>query len=74
MSQLVNSFVMLYIAFVLGPQHWPMGQFLAVGTVNYAYKLALAVLMIRLIYAARRGIQRYLGAEAAERLRRGAAQ
>ncbi len=62
-SQLVDSFVVLYIAFVLGPQHWSMGQFLAVGTVNYAYKLTLAVLMIPLIYAARRAIQGYLGAD-----------
>ena len=34
-SQLVDSFVVLYIAFVIGPQNWPVGQFLAVGTVNY---------------------------------------
>jgi len=73
-SQLVDSFVVLYIAFVLGPQRWPIGQFLAVGTVNYSYKLTLAFLMIPVIYAARRGIQRYLGAETAERLRREAAQ
>ena len=39
-SQLVDSFVVLYIAFVLGPQQWPMSLFLAVGTVNYAYKMA----------------------------------
>ena len=37
-SQLIDSFVVLYIAFVLGPQHWPLTQFLAVGTVNYVYK------------------------------------
>jgi uncharacterized integral membrane protein (TIGR00697 family) len=73
-SQLVDSLVVLYIAFVLGPQHWPIGQFLAVGTVNYGYKLTLAILMIPVIYAARRAIQRYLGAEAAARLRHEAAQ
>lgn len=73
-SQLVDSFVVLYIAFVLGPQHWPMEQFLAVGTVNYGYKLTLAILMIPVIYAGRRGIQRYLGVESAARLRREAAQ
>ena len=28
-SQLIDSFVVLYIAFVIGPQHWPMGLFLA---------------------------------------------
>jgi uncharacterized integral membrane protein (TIGR00697 family) len=73
-SQLVDSFIVLYIAFVLGPQHWPMGQFLAVGTVNYAYKLTLAIVMIPVIYAARRGIQRYLGEQTAEQLRLEAAQ
>ena len=35
-SQLFDSFIVLYIAFVIGPQHWPVSQFLAVGTVNYA--------------------------------------
>jgi queuosine precursor transporter len=61
-SQLIDSFVVLYIAFVLGPQHWPINQFLAVGTVNYLYKAAIAVLMIPVIYAVRAGIRKYLGA------------
>jgi len=38
-SQLVDSFVVLYIAFVLGPQQWPTSLFLAVGTLNYIYKM-----------------------------------
>ena len=67
-SQLVDSFVVLYIAFVLGPQQWPVPLFLAVGTVNYAYKLAAAVALIPLIYLMRRGIERYLGPEEARRL------
>lgn len=72
-SQLVDSFVVLYIAFVLGPQHWPVGLFLAVGTVNYCYKMLMAVALIPLLYAGRRLIQAYVGAEAAERLRAHAA-
>ena len=72
-SQLVDSFVVLYIAFVLGPQQWPVPLFLAVGTVNYAYKLAAAVALIPLIYLMRRAIERYLGAEQAARLKREAA-
>lgn len=72
-SQLVDSLVVLYIAFVLGPQQWPTGRFLAVGTVNYSYKLTLAVLMIPVIYAARHGIERYLGTDVAQRLRAEAA-
>jgi len=72
-SQLVDSFVVLYIAFVLGPQQWPMDLFLAVGTVNYAYKMLMAVMLIPLIYLGRRLIERYLGKEDATRLKAEAA-
>ena len=50
-SQLVDSFVVLYIAFVIGPQHWSIPLFLAVSTVNYAYKMLAAIVLIPLIYA-----------------------
>ena len=72
-SQLVDSFVVLYIAFVLGPQQWPIDLFLAVGTVNYVYKLLMAVLLIPLIYLGRRVIERYLGPAEADRLKAEAA-
>jgi len=67
-SQLVDSFVVLYIAFVLGPQHWSMSLFLAVGTVNYAYKLLMAFAMIPFIYIVRRAIQSYVGRDVAREL------
>ena len=73
-SQLIDSFVVLYIAFVIGPQHWPISLFFAVSTVNYAYKMLAAVAMIPLIYLLRRGITAYLGAERAEQLREQAAE
>src|SRR3546814_15534617 len=60
-SQLIDSFVVLYIAFVLGPQHWKMSLFFAVGTLNYIYKMLAAVALIPLLYLARAGIRRYLG-------------
>lgn len=72
-SQLVDSFVVLYIAFVLGPQQWPLDLFLAVGTVNYGYKLLMAIALIPLIYLGRRAIERYLGATEAARLKAEAA-
>jgi len=72
-SQLIDSFIVLYIAFVLGPQQWPMGQFLAVGTVNYAYKMGAAIALIPLLYLSRACIERYLGRDEAARLRREAA-
>jgi queuosine precursor transporter len=72
-SQLIDSFVVLYIAFVIGPQHWPIPQFLAVGSVNYGYKVLMALLMIPVIYLARGWIRRYLGSEHAGALARTAA-
>lgn len=72
-SQLIDSFLVLYIAFVLGPQHWPMGLFLAVSTVNYAYKMLAAVAMIPFIYAMKGAMARYLGAARADELRAQAA-
>ncbi len=71
-SQLVDSFIVLYIAFVLGPQHWPIPLFLAVGTVNYLYKMSMAIALIPLLYLGRRLIRAYLGAGEAEALRNAA--
>lgn len=68
-SQLIDSFVVLYIAFVLGPQQWPIPLFLAVGTVNYVYKMSMAIALIPLLYLGRRLIRNYLGAPAAAELR-----
>ena len=67
-SQLIDSFVVLYIAFVLGPQHWPTDLFLAVGSLNYAYKMVAAVALIPLLYLARALIHRYLGQDQARRM------
>ena len=69
-SQFIDSFVVLYIAFVLGPQQWPMGRFFAIGSVNYSYKVAMAILMIPLLYLSRFLIEKYLGKQRAESLRK----
>lgn len=68
-SQLVDSFVVIYIAFVLGPQQWPTSLFLAVSTVNYLYKMLAAIALIPLLYLMRYGIRRYLGHERERQLR-----
>jgi uncharacterized integral membrane protein (TIGR00697 family) len=73
-SQLVDSFVVLYIAFVIGPQHWPINLFLAVGTLNYLYKMGAAVALIPLLYAARALIHSYLGHGQAQRMTEAAAR
>ena len=63
-SQLVDSFVVLYIAFVIGPQQWGLDLFLAIATLNYSYKFVMAIAMTPLIYLAHALIDRYLGVEA----------
>jgi uncharacterized PurR-regulated membrane protein YhhQ (DUF165 family) len=65
--------VVIYIAFVLGPQHWSIPLFLAVSTLNYICKMLLAVLLIPLLYLMRRLITDYLSPERAEQLREEAA-
>ena len=59
-SQLVDSFVVLSIAF--GPL-WGWQRVLAVGLVNYSYKLTMAVVLTPLIYLAENRIERYFGKE-----------
>jgi uncharacterized integral membrane protein (TIGR00697 family) len=73
-SQLFDSFIVLYIAFVIGPQHWPVSQFLAVGIVNYLYKMLAATVMIPALYLVHAGVRRYLGVAQVEQLRHAAAQ
>jgi hypothetical protein len=59
---------------VIGPQHWPIPLILAVGTVNYGYKLLMAFLLIPLIYLVRRMIRAYLGAPTATALEEAASR
>jgi hypothetical protein len=66
-SQLIDSFVVLYIAFVL-PGRWGMGQFLAVSLVNYAYKFSMALLLTPLLYLVHAAIDSFLGKEQAEKM------
>lgn len=68
-SQFIDSFVVLYVAFVLGPPKWELSLFLAVGTVNYAYKFVVAVVLTPLIYLGHFLIDLYLGEELAEKLK-----
>jgi uncharacterized integral membrane protein (TIGR00697 family) len=69
-SQLIDSFVVLYIAFVLGPQKWPIPLFMAVATVNYAYKVLMAFALIPFIYLTRRAIHAYMGEETAHEMQK----
>lgn len=59
-SQLVDSFVVLFIAFKLfGNWSWP--QLISVALINYLYKFVVAVGLTPLLYVAHFFIDRYLG-------------
>jgi len=72
-SQFLDSFVVLWIAFGLNPSTgWGLGRIVSIGLVNYAYKFTMAIALTPVIYLVHGAIERYLGPERAERLRRAA--
>jgi queuosine precursor transporter len=59
-SQIIDSFVVLFIAFYwLG--NWSFTDVLAIGLVQYIYKITLAIILTPLVYLAHFIIDRYLG-------------
>lgn len=60
-SQLVDSFIVLYIAFKVGAG-WSWQMVLAICIVNYIYKFTVAILLTPLIYFIEGRIEHYLGA------------
>ena len=66
-SQLVDSFVVLYIGFVV-PGIFTMSQFWSTGTTNYLLKLMIAVALTPLIYLFHWIVEKYLGEEKAHLL------
>lgn len=70
-SQFFDSFVVLFIAFKLGPQlvgnvePWSWSQLMAVAVVQYTYKFMMAVVLTPLLYLVHNWIDRYLGHETA---------
>jgi queuosine precursor transporter len=71
-SQLIDSYVVIFIAFYLGAD-WDIRSILVLGFVAYVYKFVVALSMTPVIYGVHHLIEKYLGKETAERLRRSAA-
>lgn len=66
-SQLIDSFVVLIVAFyLLGP--WTLDQVLAVGITNYIYKFLIAIGLTPLLYIAHYLIDNFLGKEVANEM------
>jgi queuosine precursor transporter len=72
-SQFIDSFVVLFIAFYIGAG-WKLSTVLAIGLVNYLYKLSMVFLMVPLLVIIHRWIDRYLGKEMADQLKSEARQ
>ena len=68
-SQFVDSYVVLLIAFYIGAD-WSLILVLAIGTVNFMYKFAVAVLLTPTLYIIHNIIDNYLGKEKSEEMRR----
>lgn len=67
-SQFIDSFVVLFIAFYIGA-NWSFTTVLAIGLVNYMYKFTMAIVLTPLIYLAHFIIDKYLGEELANSLK-----
>jgi uncharacterized integral membrane protein (TIGR00697 family) len=66
-SQLVDSFVVLVIAFYIGG-NWPLKLVLAVGVVNYLYKFTVAICLTPMLYLLHQIIDAWLGKELSAQL------
>lgn len=79
-SQFIDSFVVLFIAFYIGTRVnasgsdfvWPFSLFIAVGVVNYIYKFLVALILTPVIYLVHNWIEQYLGHEKAAEMKKAA--
>lgn len=68
-SQLIDSFVVIFIAFYLNPAYnWSWEMVAALGLVGYTYKFIIALAMTPILYVVHGIIDRYLGRDLAHRM------
>jgi uncharacterized integral membrane protein (TIGR00697 family) len=68
-SQMIDSFVVIFIAFYLNPQYnWSWQMVAAIGLVNYTYKFIVAILMTPLLYGVHKLIDKFLGKDLSAKL------
>ena len=75
-SQLIDSFLVLFIAFYVGPrvsanqgEPWSLKLVMAICVGNYIYKFIVAIVMTPVIYGVHWIIERYLGADLAAEMK-----
>ncbi len=68
-SQFVDSFVVIFIAFYLNPAYnWSWEMVAAIGLVGYTYKFVIALAMTPILYLVHALIDNYLGKDLAQRM------
>jgi len=70
-SQLVDSFIVLFIAFKIG-KGWSWQLVLAICLVNYTYKFTMAIILTPLIYFVEKWMEKYLGHETTHKMKQAA--
>ena len=70
-SQLVDSFIVLFIAFKIG-NGWSWQLVLAICLMNYTYKFVMAVVLTPVIYLLEKWIENYVGHATAAKMKRAA--
>ncbi len=70
-SQLVDSFIVLFIAFYIG-QGWTISLVLAICLFNYTYKFLAAIVLTPVMYIVHNFIDKYLGDELAHEMKQAA--
>lgn len=74
-SQFIDSFVVIFIAFYLNPLYsWSWQMVAAIGLVNYTYKFIVAILMTPILYVVHAVIDRFLGKELSYKMLKEAAR
>lgn len=71
-SQFIDSYIVLLIAFYI-LSDWDLTMVLAIGTVNYIYKFIVAIILTPVIYIAHYGIDKWLGKDLTDKLKKEAA-
>lgn len=67
-SQLVDSFIVLFIAFKIG-KGWSWQLVFAICLINYAYKFTMAVILTPVIYLVEHRIEKYFGPETTKQMK-----
>ena len=70
-SQLIDSFIVLFIAFKIG-KGWSYQRVIAICLVNYSYKFVMAIVLTPLIYIIERAIDNFLGDKTANAMKQAA--